>query len=175
MEFNINLALQILGRTPQVVDALLRNLDDRWTMANEGGDSWSAYDVIGHYIHGERADWLTRARIILGDQSDKQFAPFDRFAQFTESKGKSLASLLDEFKKLRDENLYQLRQVQFSDAILSRTGIHPKFGKVTLHQLLAAWVVHDLTHLHQLSRVLAKQYDDAVGPWKEYLGVLNER
>jgi DinB superfamily len=175
MEFNFSLALQILERTPQVVDVMLRNLDDRWTMANEGGESWSAYDIIGHYIHGERTDWLARTKIVLGNQEDKHFVPFDRFAQFTESRGKSVSELLDEFKRLRTENLKELRKIKFSNDTLSRTGIHPKFGQVTLQQLLSAWVVHDLTHIHQLSRVLAKQYNEAVGPWKEFLGVLNDR
>ena len=175
MKFNINLAMQILERTPHVVDAMLRNLDDQWTMSNEGGDSWSAYDVVGHYIHGERTDWLSRAQIMISDREDKHFTPFDRFAQFTESQGKSLSDLLHEFKKLREDNLRELKKIEFSDDVLSRIGIHPKFGEVTLEQLLSAWVVHDLTHIHQLSRVLAKQYDEAVGPWKEFLGVLNDR
>src|SRR5688572_26497951 len=131
MQFNIQSAVQILERTPSVVETLLRNLDDQWVMNNEGGDSWSAFDIVGHYIHGEKTDWIPRMKIILGNDPDKQFIPFDRFAQFTESKGKSLDELLEEFKKLRSQNLEQLKQVGFTDELLNLTGIHPKFGNVT--------------------------------------------
>lgn len=152
---------------------MLRGLDDSWTSVNEGGDTWSAYDVVGHYIHGERTDWIPRMKIILNDDGDKRFEPFDRFAQFTESKGKTLIDLLDEFRMLRTESIRQLNEIEFTAEKLNRTGIHPKFGTVTLSQLLSAWVVHDLTHISQISRVLAKQYDIDVGRWKEFLGILN--
>ena len=175
MEFNIQSALQILERTPSVIETILRNLDNGWTMNNEGDATWSAYDIVGHYIHGEKTDWIPRMQVILGNNVDKQFVPFDRFAQFTNSNGKSLDQLLDEFKSMRIENLAELRRVEFSEELLNRTGIHPKFGTVTLKQLLATWVVHDLTHIYQISRVMAKQYEKEVGPWKEFLGVLNDR
>lgn len=173
MKFEIEKAIQILERTPSVLTTLLHDLDDDWTMQNEGGETWSAFDVIGHYVHAEKDDWIPRMQIILGD-GDKHFKPFDRFAQFTESKGKTLSQLLGEFDVLRKESLATLRGISFSEELLDKTGIHPKFGNVTLRQLLATWVVHDLTHLHQLSRVLAKQYEKEVGPWREFLGVLNK-
>ena len=175
MEFNIQSAVKVLERTPDVIETMLKNLPDEWIMLNEGGESWSAYNIVGHYIHGEKTDWIPRMEIILSDNTEKHFVPFNRFAQFTDSKGKSLDQLLDEFKKLRLQNLEQLKSVEFTDELLNRTGIHPKFGSVTLRQLLAAWVVHDLTHIYQISRVMAKQYEIEVGPWKEFLGVLNDR
>ena len=175
MEFNIRSAIQILERTPFVVEAMLRNIDNQWVVYNEGGETWSPFDIIGHYIHGEKTDWIPRMKIILSNDRDKHFIPFDRFAQFSDSKGKSLDELLDEFKRLRSENLEQIKQVEFTQDLLNRTGIHPKFGTVTLKQLLASWVVHDLTHIYQISRVMAKQYEKEVGPWKEFLGVLNDR
>ena len=175
MEFNIRSAIQILERTPFVVEAMLRNIDSQWILYNEGGETWSPFDIIGHYIHGEKTDWVPRMNIILSNDPDKHFTPFDRFAQFSDSKGKSIDVLLDEFKKLRSENLEQIRQVEFTEDLLNRTGSHPKFGTVTLKQLLASWVVHDLTHIYQISRVMAKQYEKEVGPWKEFLGVLNDR
>jgi hypothetical protein len=173
MKFNLEQAIQILERTPAVVETLLKGLDDDWVMQNEGGETWSAYDIVGHYIHGDKADWIPRMRVILGN-GDKHFKPFDRFAQFTESKGKTLDQLLGEFDVLRKENLAVLKGISFTDEMFDQTGIHPKFGDVTLRQLLSTWVVHDLTHIHQLSRVLAKQYQQEVGPWYEFLGVLNK-
>jgi hypothetical protein len=171
MQFDIQMALPILERTPQVIESMLYGLSDEWILRNEGPDTWSPYDVVGHLVHGEKTDWVQRMQIILGE-GDKHFKPFDRTAMFSESKGKSLNQLLDEFKAIRKDNLLQLQSVQFTDELLDRTGIHPKFGTVTLRQLLATWVVHDLTHINQISRVLAKQYEEAVGPWKEFLGVL---
>jgi DinB superfamily len=175
LEFNIDDALQVLERTPAVIETMVRSLPDGWVLNNEGGDTWSVFDIVGHYIHGEKTDWIPRMQIILSNDADKTFIPFDRFAQFANSKGKSLNELLDEFKELRLENLKQLKSIGFTDDLLNRTGIHPKFGTVTLKQLLAAWVVHDLTHIYQISRVMAKQYEAAVGPWKEFMGVLNDR
>ena len=175
MNFNIQSTIQILERTPFVVETMLRNLDSEWIGRNEGGETWSPFDVVGHYIHGEKTDWLPRVKIILGDGIDKHFIPFDRFAQFEDSKGKSINELLDEFKALRQQNLEQLEEAGLTEEQLDQTGIHPKFGPVTLKQLLAAWVVHDLTHIYQISRVMAKQYEKEVGPWKEFLGVLNDR
>ena len=172
MEFSLQASLQILERTPFVIETLLRGLDQEWTQNNEGGDSWSAFDIVGHYIHGEKTDWIPRMDIILGDDTGKHFAPFDRFAQFEASKGKTLNTLLDEFKLLRAENILKLKSKSLTDELLMQTGIHPTFGSVTLKQLLSCWVVHDLNHIHQLSRVMAKQYQNEVGPWKEFLGVL---
>jgi len=172
MQFDIQMAIPVLERTPQVIESLLYGLPDEWVLRNEGPDTWSPYDVVGHLIHGEQTDWIERMQIILGD-GDKHFKPFDRTAMFEDSKGKSLNQLLDEFKVLRKDNLLKLQSIEFTDELLNRTGIHPKFGTVTLRQLLATWVVHDLTHINQISRVMAKQYEQAVGPWKEFLGVLN--
>ena len=173
MNFNLEQAIQILERTPFVLETLLTGLDDDWVMHNEGGETWSAFDIVGHYIHGEKTDWIPRMQIILGD-GDKHFTPFDRFAQFKDSKGKTLEQLLGEFQVLRKESLDILNGISFTDQMFERTGIHPKFGNVTLRQLLSTWVVHDLTHIHQLSRVMAKQYEKEVGPWHEFLGVLNK-
>jgi len=175
MTFSIQSALQILERTPAVIETMLKSLQDDWVMNNEGGDSWSVFDIVGHYIHGEKTDWIPRMKLILNDYPDKHFVPFDRFAQLSDSKGKSLDALLDEFKKLRLQNIDELKSVDFTDELLNRIGIHPKFGSVTLKQLLSTWVVHDLTHIYQISRVMSKQYELEVGPWKEFLGVLNDR
>jgi hypothetical protein len=174
MQFDIQMAIPILERTPQVIEALLYGLPDEWILRNEGPDTWSPYDVVGHLIHGEKTDWIQRMNIILGE-GDKHFHPFDRTAMFAESQGKSLNQLLDEFKVLRKDNLQQLQAIPFTDELLNRTGIHPKFGTVTLRQLLATWVVHDLTHINQISRVMGKQYEEAVGPWVEFLGVLRRQ
>jgi hypothetical protein len=172
MEFNIEDALPILERTPQVVSVMVRNLPDAWTLRNEGGDTWSVYDVVGHFIIGEKTDWIPRMKIILGED-DKHFVPFDRFAQFRENKGKTLDQLLDEFAGLRENNIVELKSIQLDEQTLSRKGIHPQFGEVSLSELLASWVVHDLTHINQIARVIAKQYELAVGPWKAYMGILN--
>lgn len=175
MQFSITSTLQILERTPAVLETMLNNLQDGWTLGNEGENTWSAFDIIGHFIHGEKTDWIPRMHIILNDNAEKRFTPFDRFAQFTDSSGKSLEELLHEFKTLRVQNIAQLNSIEFTDELLNKTGIHPTFGSVTLKQLLAAWVVHDLTHIYQISRVMAKQYEAEVGPWKQFLGVLNDR
>ena len=173
MEFKIDDALPILERTPQVVSLLLRNLPAGWIYQNEGGETWTAYDVIGHYIHGEKTDWIPRMQIILGD-GDKHFVPFDRFAQFRDSKGKTLEQLLDEFASLRKQNIQQLKSIELTGQVLNRKGIHPQFGEVTFKELLSSWVVHDLTHINQITRVMAKQYTEAVGPWKAYMSILNK-
>ena len=173
MKFELKQALEILERTPLVVETMLNNLNEEWIRSNEGDDTWSPYDIVGHYIHGEKTDWIPRMEIMLNDLPDKRFEPFDRFAQFRNSKGKTLNELIDEFKILRKENLTKLQSVELNDEQLNRTGVHPQLGVVTLRQLLASWVVHDLTHIYQLSRVLAKQFEEEVGPWKEFMGVLN--
>lgn len=173
MDFQLPRALEILERTPAVFRALLDGLPQDWTSPNEGENTFSAFDNLGHLIHGERADWIPRARIILAQAANRRFEPFDRFAQYRESKGKSVAQLLEEFTRLRAENLRTLRDWRLTDAQLALEGEHPELGMVTLRQLLATWVAHDLGHLAQTARVLAKQYRDAVGPWRQYLPVLD--
>lgn len=175
MEFTVTSAIQILKRTPFVIETMLSGLGDEWIYKNEGGDSWNAFDIVGHYIHGEKTDWIARMDIILGENPEKNFPPFDRFAQFNDSKGQTLPALLEEFKRLREKNIDRLKSAGLNDDLLNRTGIHPTFGTVTLRQLLSTWVVHDLTHIYQASRVLAKQYEHEVGPWKAFLGILNDR
>src|ERR1051325_4244893 len=164
-EFNLQDTIALLARTPATLDALLRDLPEAWTHRNEGGDSWTAYDVVGHLIHGERTDWMPRARRILESGDSRAFDPFDRLAQQRDSQGKTLPQLLDEFARLRSENLDALRTLNLHPADFERRGRHPALGVVTLSQLLATWAAHDLTHLHQLSRIMAHQYRDAVGPW----------
>src|SRR3954453_8085765 len=171
-EFKLDEAISLLTRTPASLDALLRGLPDTWGRHNEGGDSWSAFDIVGHLIYGEHADWMARARMILDHGESRAFEPFDRFATFKLGEGKSLEQLLDEFARLRKQNLAELYALNLKDADLARRGKHPALGTVTLGQLVATWTVHDLTHLHQLSRVMAHQYGEAVGPWSKYLGVL---
>jgi len=173
MEHNLPHSIALLSHTPAALDALLRDLPESWTLRNEGEGTWTAFDVVGHLIHGERTDWLPRAKMILQFGESKAFEPFDRWAQQRESQGKSLAQLLEEFARLRSENLAELRALNLRPEDLARRGRHPALGVVTMSQLLAAWVVHDLTHLHQLSRLMAHQYRDAVGPWSKYLGVLH--
>src|ERR1700726_1887820 len=171
-EFSLADATAVLARTPASLDALLRGLPQNWVRSNEGKDTWSAFDIVGHLIVGERTDWMHRLRIILENGEARSFDPFDRFAQEKESQGKSLEQLLDEFARLRKENLAALQALNLQDEDFTRKGKHPALGVVTLSELLATWAVHDLTHLHQLTRVMAHQYQDAVGPWKAYLGVL---
>jgi len=166
-------AIALLSRTPSTLDTLLRGLPDGWVAAHEGGDTWSPFDVIGHLIHGERTDWMPRARIILERGETQPFETFDRLAQFEESRGRTLASLLDEFASLRANNLRDLASLQLTDAELDRRGRHPQLGVVTLRQLLATWVAHDLDHVMQIARVLARQYSDEVGPWRAYLRIIS--
>ena len=171
-EFNLAEAVAVLTRTPATLDAMLRGLPKVWVRCNEGRDSWSAFDIVGHLIVGERTDWMPRLRIILENGEVRPFDPFDRFAQLRETEGKALERLLDEFARLRSESLAALRQLNLQPEDFLRRGKHPALGTVTLSELLATWTVHDLTHMHQLSRVMAYQYRDAVGPWSAYLGVL---
>ena len=164
--------LSLLTRTPAVLDALLRGLPELWTHRNEGADSWTAFDVVGHLIHGEKTDWIPRTRMILAFGESRPFVPFDRLAQQRDSAGKSLPQLLDEFAELRAQNLRELAALNLTEEDLARRGRHPELGVVTLAELLATWAVHDLTHLHQLSRIMAHQYREQVGPWSAFLGVL---
>ena len=171
--FALDDAVAILSRTPRTIEALLRDLPETWINANEGDNTWSPFDVVGHLIHGERTDWLQRARIILEHGEAVPFDPFDRYAQFAASQGRRLASLLDEFAAARAANLRQLAALRLTDADLDRRGRHPALGVVTLRQLLATWVAHDLDHVVQISRVLARQYSDEVGPWRAYLRIIS--
>jgi len=173
MEFDMVQGSAILARTPATLRALLDGLDDDWLTANEGPETWSPYDIVGHLLHGERTDWIPRARLILSRAEQRRFAPYDRFAQFRESQGRSLTALLDEFTTQRHANLETLRGWTLTDAQLAWQGEHPAFGVVTLRQLLATWVAHDLGHLAQVARVMARQYRTAVGPWRAYLPILD--
>jgi hypothetical protein len=173
MEFSLHDGIAVLERTPRVLRELLASLPPAWTDANEGPDTWSPYVIVGHLNHGERTDWIPRARIILAQGENRRFTPYDRFAQFEESKGKSLATLLDEFAHLRADNLATLASWNLTEYHFALEGEHPAFGAVTLRQLLATWVAHDLGHIAQVARVMAKQYRDAVGPWREYLPVMD--
>jgi hypothetical protein len=173
MDFDLTTGMTVLERTPGTLRAMLDGLPSAWTDANEGPDTWSPYVIVGHLIHGERTDWIPRARIILEQGPDRRFAPYDRFAQFDEVKGKSLTDLLDEFTKLRIENVIILKAWHINDQQLALEGVHPAFGTVTLRQLLSTWVAHDLGHIAQVARVMAKQYRDAIGPWRAYLPVMD--
>jgi len=171
--FDLANGIAVLERTPATFRALLAGLPDAWIATNEGPDTFSPFDNVGHLIHGERTDWIPRARIILAQGANRRFEKYDRFAQIRESKGKSLAQLLDELAELRAKNLETLRGWRLNDEHLALEGEHPELGQVTLRQLLATWVAHDLGHVAQTSRVMAKQYRDAVGPWRAYLPVLD--
>lgn len=173
MEFELPNGIAILERTPATMRALLAGLSPAWTDATEGPETWSPFAIVGHMLHGERTDWIPRARIILAQGENRRFTPFDRFAQFRESAGKTLGELLDEFERVRAENLKTLAGWQLGDAQLALEGEHPALGTVTLRQLLATWVGHDLGHVAQTARVMAKQYREAVGPWREYLPVMD--
>ncbi len=172
MSFDLNKSIEILERTPAVITDMLQGLSEEWIGQNEGPDTWSPYDIVGHLIHGEKTDWITRMNIILSDAPDKKFQPFDRFAQTRDSEGKTLLQLLDVFRSLREQNLQALRSCNLSSEDLAKQGIHPAFGPVSLSQLLATWVVHDLNHIAQIARVMAVQYSPAVGPWVAYLRIL---
>jgi hypothetical protein len=166
-------AVDILARTPATLDALLWGLPLPWIAAHEGGESWSAFDIVGHLIHGERTDWLPRAKIILEHGEARPFEPFDRLAQFEISAGRTMESLLDEFAGLRRRNLEELGALELTPQDLDRSGHHPEFGPITMRQLLATWTAHDLDHVMQVSRVLGRQYSDEVGPWRAYLRVIS--
>jgi hypothetical protein len=174
MTFDLERSIDLLSRTPATLRALLAGLDEAWTRGTEGPDTFSAFDNIGHLIDGEETDWVPRARIILARGPEPRFEPYDRFRHLARNQGRSLASLLDEFATLRAANLDLVRSWHLTDAHLGLEGIHPALGPVTLRQLLAAWVVHDLGHVAQVSRVMAKQYRDAIGPWAPFLPVVTD-
>lgn len=172
MRQDLGMTLAILSRTPAALDALLRGLPEGWTRAAEGETTWSAFDIVVHLIHCEQEDWMPRLRTILEHGEGREFTPFDRWGNIRESQARTLGDLLDELALRRRENLEELRGMNLSAEDLARRGRHPGLGSVTLSELLATWAVHDLNHLHQISRVMAHQYREAVGPWSAYLGVL---
>ncbi len=173
MNFDLADARAVLERTPPTLRAMLAGLPGPWTEATEGPETWSPFDIMGHLIHGERTDWIARAELILAQGASRRFAPFDRFAQFEESRGKSLAALLDEFERVRAANLATLAGWKLTAEQLALEGEHPTFGPVTLRNLLATWVAHDLGHIAQIARVMAKRYRDDVGPWRAYLPIMD--
>ena len=172
MNFDLASASDILSRTPSVLKSMLSDLPAEWAQGNEGDQTWSPFDVIGHLIHGERTDWIPRIRMVLESGESRSFEPFDRFAQFEESKGKSLEELLSTFAYLRSQNIETLKTMNITQEDLARKGKHPELGTVRLEELIATWVVHDLDHVAQITRTMAKQFKDAVGPWEAYLSVL---
>jgi len=173
MAARLNDTIALLERTPASFDALLRNLPEIWTQRNEGGSTWTVFDVIGHLIHAEHADWIPRARWIIEFGDSKPFPPFDREGHARLVRGKSLGQLLDEFAAARSQSLHDLRAMNLAPADFERHGRHPSLGAVTLSQLLATWATHDVNHLHQIARIMAHQYRDAVGPWQAFLGVMH--
>jgi len=172
MNYSIGKSLEILSRTPDILKIMLGGLSKEWIKNNEGEKTWSPYNVVGHLVHGEKTDWIKRTEIILSELENKTFTPFDRFAQDNNDQFVPIEELLKEFKELRLKNLEKLKSFQLDEDKLSRTGIHPDLGVVQLKELLSTWTVHDLGHIAQLSRVMAKQYATEVGPWKKYLGIL---
>ena len=174
MTFNLDKSTEILARTPLVLESLLTGLSREWLMENEGENTWSPYDIVGHLIHGEKTDWIPRARVILSDEEDKTFVPFDRFAQLEEDSNKPITELLQDFRRLRMENIEVLKSFDLDEEKLAKKGMHPELGEATLKELLSTWTVHDLGHIAQISRVMAKQYKDEVGPWGAWLGILKK-
>jgi hypothetical protein len=172
MEHDLNHTIALLVRTPAALDALLRDLPEAWTSPNEGEKTMSAFDVVGHLLHAERTNWIPRVKMLLEFGENQIFQGFDRWAQLRNSRGKSLAQLLDEFASARSDSLAELRALKLQQADFLRRGNHPALGVVTLSELVAAWAAHDLTHMHQVTRIMAHQYREAVGPWIAYLGVL---
>lgn len=173
MKYSLERSYEILDRTPDVLRSLLLGLSDDWIIPNEGPETFSPYDVVGHLIHGEKTDWTARAKMILESGNTKTFERWNRTAMYEDSKGKTMQQLLDEFAELRKQNMTWFRSLQLTEADLERKGMHPVLGEVTLRNLLATWVVHDLTHLAQITRVMAKQYKEEMGPWPEFFRILN--
>jgi len=174
MEFQLDHATEILRRTPATLNSLLRHLPQEWIVSNEGPETWSPFDVVGHLIHGEETDWIPRAKLILEHGESRPFEPFDRFSMFEKSRGTSLGDLLDRFEQVRGKSLKELEEMNLRPEMLGKRGRHPELGVVTLGQLLSTWVVHDLGHIGQITRVMAKQYGEAVGAWQAYLSVLGK-
>jgi hypothetical protein len=172
VNFVLSDAVPILRRTPAVLHALLGNVPDPWARGTEGPETWSPFDIVGHLIHGERTDWIPRTEILLAYGETRAFTPFDRFAQFEASRGKTLPELLDTFAELRAANLTRLESFGLTREDLERRGRHPELGPCTLGELLATWVAHDLSHIAQIARVMGRQYTAEVGPWRAYLPML---
>jgi uncharacterized damage-inducible protein DinB len=172
MKFNLDQAMEVLQRTPATLRAMLAGLGNHWIRGNYGDDTFSSFDVVGHLITGENTDWMTRTRLILEHGPSKPFAKYDRYAQFEESRDKTMNQLLDEFERLRKANLAAMRDLRLTSKDLEKRGTHPALGEVTLENLLATWVAHDLNHIAQIAKAMATQYEDIVGPWREYLGIL---
>ncbi len=172
MNFRLDRSIAILERAPETYKALLYNLPEDWIYVDEGKDSWNPHEIMGHLILGEQTDWIPRTRIMLSDLEDRAFTPFDMQGHLEICKGKTMEQLVDEFTRLRSKNLKELISWNLSEADLSRTGIHPEFGTITVRQHLATWVIHDLSHLNQITRVMAKYYRDDVGPWTKYFRLL---
>lgn len=173
MQFDLQKSIEILQRTPTLLRTILEGIHPDWLMNNEGPETFSPFDVVGHMLHGEKADWTLRVKRILESGNTIPFETFDRFAMYEESKGKTIDDLLDEFETLRKENIQWLLSLDLGAADLSKKGLHPVLGEVSLQNLLATWTVHDLTHLAQICRVMAKQYKEAVGPWSEFFRILD--
>jgi hypothetical protein len=173
MKYKLTQALEVLQNTPFVLKSLFNGLSDEWIMNNEGPETFSPYDVVGHLIHGEKEDWTERIKMILEHGTSKAFVTFDRFAMYEESKGKSIQQLLEEFSVLRKINLDWFTSLQLKEEDLDKKGMHPKLGEVTLRQLLSTWVAHDLTHISQITRVMAKQYKEDIGPWVNFYRIMN--
>lgn len=174
MKFNLEESMTLLKKTPKILHVFLNDLNAEWLMNNEGSETWSPYNVVGHLIYGEKTDWLIRAKIIMGNSRDKTFEPYNRFAQQNDDPNVPIEELLTQFETLRTQNLKELVALNITEKDLNRKGVHPELGDVTLENLLSAWVVHDLGHIAQISRVMAKQYKDAVGPWTAYLKIIND-
>ena len=173
MKYDKQKSIQILQRTPIVLTELLNGLDEEWILSNEGAQTFSPFDVVGHLINGDRTDWPVRINLILEKGVSQSFEPYDRFAMYHESNGKTMVELLREFKRLRKKNLFWFSELHIEEDDCNKEGMHPSLGVVTLKQLLSAWVVHDLTHIAQISRVMAKQYKEEIGPWAQYFRILN--
>lgn len=173
MQYDLQQSIQVLKKTPELLHLLLSGLDEVWTMNNEGPETFSPFDVVGHLIHGEKTDWPVRINMILEHGTSQPFERYDRFAMYQESKGKSMDDLLVEFSQLRKKNLFGLCELHLDESDFHKQGTHPVLGTVTLKQLLATWVVHDLSHMSQVTRVMAKQYKDEIGPWIQFFRILN--
>lgn len=171
--FSLEKSIELLSKTPNIIRDILQNLSDSWIFTNEGENTWNPFDIVGHFIHGDDADWIPRTKIILSENENKTFQNFDRFAQFEKSKNKTLNQLLDEFMELRSNKINELKHLGITDEKLDMIGVHPQLGEVTLRQLIATWVVHDLSHIAHVLRIMANQYKTEVGPWIEYLRILN--
>jgi len=174
MKFELDKSIEVLEKTPLILEAFLSGLSENWIHNNEGKNTWSPYDVIGHLIFGEKTDWIVRIQLILSASENKMFEPFDRYAQLNEEQNLPISQLTKKFIELRSENIKVLKSLNISKEDLKLTGIHPELGTVTIAQLIATWTVHDLGHIAQISRVMSKQYKEEVGPWVKYLGTLNK-